>query len=95
MSQNMMKVSVAFRTYRECRRNNTLVQNMLRIFDGMTEYIVNSQTVDYNYDILHQLSLINKEGTISQSPEEYRQAKEFRQFFKTYSQYVDIQSQPD
>jgi hypothetical protein len=88
----MMKVSVAFRTYRQCRRNNTLVQNMLRIFDSMTEYILNSKSIDYNFDLLHQLSLINKEGTISQSPEEYQLAKEFRQFFKTYSQYMEIKN---
>ena len=92
-TQNMLKVSEAFRQYNECRRNNTLINNMLRIFDSMTTYILNSQSVDYNFDLLHQLSLINKEGTISQTPEEYQQAKEFRSFFKTYSKYVQIKGQ--
>ena len=59
----------------------------------MTTYILNSQSVDYNFDLLHQLSLINKEGTISQTPEEYQQAKEFRSFFKTYSKYIQIKGQ--
>ena len=92
-AQNVMKVSEAFKIYQECKRNNTLVQNMLRIFDSMTQYILNSSKIDYNFDLLKQLSLIKENKSISQHPEEYLESQAFREFFKTYSKYLDVRKQ--
>jgi hypothetical protein len=92
---SMLKVSEAFKIYLECKNNGTLVQNMISIFERMTQYILNSRTIDSNFDLLMQLSLINTEGDISQSPIDYQNLKLFKSFFKTYSQYIHVQGKSE
>ena len=83
-----LKISEAFNAYLSCKADGSLIQNMISIFDRMTEYILNSTSIDSNADLLIQLSICRK----TNDPDKSNRLNLFAKFFDVYSQYIDNRS---